>query len=134
MGWTDSNPGPDGAVLSGPISKNSSGGSSSLAYGMEIYDAGNNLRMSTAKRQPRLVGYVSGTGNGSTFNQSWTNFNTPSPAEWLVVSVEGNSNYYATQGTTAGSFEATRADVRTNLPSNTVLSGNEDWKFAILRY
>ena len=134
MGWTNSNPGPDGAVLSGPISKNSSGGSSSLAYGMEIRDAGNNLRMSTAKRQPRLVGYVSGTGNGSTFNQSWTNFNTPSPAEWLVVSLEGNSNYYATQGTTAGSFQATRADVRTSNASYQVLSGSEDYKFAILRY
>jgi hypothetical protein len=134
MGWTDSNPGPDGAVLSGPISKNSSGGSSSLSYGMEIYDAGNNLRMSTAKRQPRLVGYVSGTGNGSTFSQSWTNFNTPSPAEWLVVSLEGNSNYYATQGTTAGSFQATRADVRTSNSSNQVLSGSEDYRFAILRY
>lgn len=109
-------------------------GATNYGYGLQVYDASGTPRMGVLKRQPRIVGFISGTGGGSTFNQYFSGFNQPSSAEWTAVSVEPGSNYFVTQGTTNNYFEATRADVRTTNSSYQVLTGNESYKFIILRY
>lgn len=109
-------------------------GATNYGYGLQVYDASGNPRMGVFKRQPRIVGLISGTGGGSSFNVNYTGFNSPSPAEWAAVSIEPGSNYFVTQGTSTGSFELTRADFRTSNSSYQVLSGNEDYRVLILRY
>lgn len=102
---------------------------------MLINDASGNPRMSPLKRQPRIVGAISGTGNGSSFTQYYTGFNSPSSAEWAAVQLQSGSNYYIEQGTTSGQFTIARADVRTSNSSYQTLStGLETYKILILRY
>jgi len=114
-------------TVSGPINYNGQ-------YGMLLNDASGNPRMSPLRRQPRVVGSISGTGNGSSFTQSFTDFNTPSPAEWAAVQLQSGSNYYIEQGTTAGQFTIARADVRTsNTSYQTLTPGLETYKILILR-
>jgi hypothetical protein len=97
-------------------------------YGFLLNDANGNPRMSPLKRQPRIVGSISGTGY-------YTGFNSPSSAEWAAVQLQSGSNYYIDQGTTSGQFTVARADVRTNNSSYQTLStGLETYKILILRY
>ena len=110
-------------------------GATNYEYGLLLNDASGNPRMSPLKRQPRIVGSISGTGNGSSFYQYYTGFNSPSSAEWAAVQLESGSNYYIEQGTTSGRFTIARADVRTSNSSYQTLStGLETYKILILRY
>ena len=110
-------------------------GATNYEYGLLLNDASGNPRMSPLKRQPRIVGSISGTGPGSSFTQYYTGFNSPSSAEWAAVQLQSGSNYYIDQGTTSGQFTIARADVRTSNGSYQTLStGLETYKILILRY
>lgn len=109
-------------------------GAANYGYGMNILDASGNVRMSTLKRQPRVVGFLSGSSTSSgSFTRYYTGFNTPSAGEWHAVNVEPNSNYFVTQGTSSGSFLITRGDVRSSNASYQVLSGSNSYRIMILR-
>lgn len=112
-------------------------GSTNYGYGLHVYDANGNIRMDMSRRQPRIVGFVSGTGNGSTFNRSFTGYNGSSSDnrgdEWYALSLEPNSNYYVNDTGAFGSFQVARADVRTSNASFQVLGGSEDYRMVIIR-
>ena len=112
-------------------------GSTNYGYGLHVYDANGNIRMDMSRRQPRIVGFVSGTGNGSSFNRSFTGYNGSSSDnrgdEWYALSLEPNSNYYVNDTGAFGSFTIERADVRTSNASFQVLGGSEDYRMVIIR-
>ena len=112
-------------------------GSTNYGYGLHVYDANGNIRMDMSRRQPRIVGFVSGTGNGSSFNRSFTGYNGSSSDnrgdEWYALSLEPNSNYYVNDTGAFGYFQIARADVRTSNASFQVLGGNEDYRMVIIR-
>ena len=112
-------------------------GSTNYGYGLHVYDANGNIRMDMSRRQPRIVGFVSGTGSGSSFNRSFTGYNGSSSDnrgdEWYALSLEPNSNYYVNDTGAFGSFQVARADVRTSNASYQILSGSEDYRMVIIR-
>ena len=112
-------------------------GTTNYGYGLHVYDANGNIRMDMSRRQPRIVGFVSGTGNGSSFNRSFTGYNGSSSDnrgdEWYALSLEPNSNYYVNDTGAFGSFQIARADVRTSNASFQVLGGSEDYRMVIIR-
>jgi len=90
--------------------------------------------MNMQNRQPRLSGFISGTGTGSTFNQYIANYNTTGRAdEFAAFQLAPNSNYYVVDNGTANQITITRADVRTSNSSYQVLSGSEDYRILIVR-
>lgn len=112
-------------------------GSTNYGYGLHVYDANGNIRMDMSRRQPRLIGFVSGTGSGSSFNQSFTGFNgsssDPRDDEWHAFQLAPNSNYFVKDTGAYGSFTIERADVRTSNASYQVLTGSEDYRILIAR-
>lgn len=110
-------------------------GAANYGHGILLNDASGNPRMSPLKRQPRIVGVVSGTSTASSFYRYFTGFNSPSAAEWSVINIEPGSNFSVTQGTTSGQFTVVRGDIRTGNSSYQTLNlGNNAYKFIILRY
>jgi hypothetical protein len=105
------------------------------AYGMEVYDTNGNPRMSMEKRQARIHGRVSGTGNGSSFNQSYTGFGVGGLGQWHAVNVKSNSNYYVDpSASSTNNIYLRRADVRTSNASYQILTGDEDYDIIVFRY
>ena len=105
------------------------------SYGMEVYDINGDLRMSMEKRQARLHGRISGTGSGSSFNQSYTGFGVGGLGQWHAVNVKSNSNYYVDpSASTTNNIFLRRADVRTSNASYQVLTGDEDYDIIVFRY
>jgi len=109
-------------------------GATNYGYGLHVYDSSGNIRMNMQNRQPRLSGFISGTGTGSTFNQYIANYNTTGRAdEFAAFQLAPNSNYYVVDNGTANQITITRADVRTSNSSYQVLSGSEDYRILIVR-
>ena len=109
-------------------------GATNYGYGAHVYDASGNIRMNMQSRQPRLSGFISGTGSGSTFNQTISGYNsTGRTDEFAAFQLAPNSNYFVTDDGTANQIEITRADVRTSNASFQVLSGSEDYRILIVR-
>lgn len=114
-------------------------GSTNYGYGLHVYDANGNIRMDMSRRQPRLVGFVSGNRSSAkySFTQYFTGYNGTSSNnrgdEWYALSLEPNSNYYVNDTGAFGSFTIERADVRTTSNSFQVLSGSEDYRMVIIR-
>ena len=113
-------------------------GSTNYGYGLHVYDANGNIRMDMSRRQPRIVGFISGTGPGSGFDANFTGYNGSSSDnradEWYALSLEPNSNYYVEDsGTLFGKVEIERADVRSQNSSYQVLFGEEDYRMVIIR-
>ena len=112
-------------------------GATNYGYGLHIFDSNGNPRLDVLNRQPRMVGFVSGTGNGSSFNRTFTGYNGSSSDnrgdEWYALSLEPNSNYYVNDDGSFGRFEVARADVRSVNSSYQVLFGNEDYRMVIIR-
>jgi hypothetical protein len=109
-------------------------GATNFGYGAHVYDASGNIRMNMQNRQPRLFGFISGTGTGSSFNQSVPGYNTTGRTdEFAAFQLAPNSNYFVTDNGTANQIEITRADVRTSSASFQVLGGSEDYRILIVR-
>ena len=112
-------------------------GTTNYGYGLHVYDANGNIRMDMSRRQPRLVGFVSGTGSGSSFTQNFTGFNgsssNPRDDEWHAFQLAPNSNYFVKDTGAYGSFTIERADVRTSNASYQVLTGSEAYRVLIAR-
>ena len=85
-------------------------------------------------RQPRLSGFISGTGSGSTFNQGISGYNASGRTdEFAAFQLAPNSNYFVVDDGTANQITVERADVRTSNASFQVLSGSEDYRILIVR-
>jgi len=110
-------------------------GATNYGYGLHVYDSSGNIRMNMQNRQPRLSGFISGTGTGSTFNQTISGYNATGRAdEFAAFQLAPNSNYYVTDNGTANQIEITRAEVRTQPNSSyQLLSGSEDYRILIVR-
>ena len=116
-------------------------GSTNYGYGLHVYDANGNIRMDMSRRQPRMVGFVSGNRSSAqySFTQSFFGYNGSSSNnrgdEWYALSLEPNSNYYVNDTGAFGSFTIERADVRTTdtQGSYQILRGSEDYRMVIIR-
>lgn len=114
-------------------------GSTNYGYGLHVYDANGNIRMDMSRRQPRIVGFVSGNRSSAkySFTQNFPGYNGSSSDnrgdEWYALSLEPNSNYYVNDTGAFGSFTIERADVRTSDNSYQILSGSEDYRMVIIR-
>jgi len=112
-------------------------GTTNYGYGLHVYDANGDIRMDMSRRQPRIVGFISGTGNGSDFDYPFAGYNGSSSDnrgdEWYALSLEPNSNYYVDDTGAFGDVEIKRADVRTSNASFQVLGGSEDYRMVIIR-
>lgn len=115
-------------------------GATNYGYGLHIFDSNGTPRLDVLNRQPRVVGFFTGTGQGSGFDRTFIGYNGTSSDnradEWYALSLEPNSNYYVNDtGTIFGKVEMERADVRSNdqQGSYQVLFGNEDFRVVVIR-
>ena len=108
------------------------------AFGMEVYDANNNLRLAIDKRQARLHGRFTGTITSvfpSSFNEPYVGYGVGGIGQWFAVNTANGSNYFVnTTLSTTNNVYMQRANVRTANGSYQIFSGNEDYDVLVFRY
>ena len=104
------------------------------AFGLEVFDASGNVRLSFDKRQARLHGRITGTGTGSSFNQSYTGYGVGGLGQWFAVNTTNSSNYFANTTSGTNNIYMQRADVRTQNFSYQIFSGSEDYDVLVFRF